>query len=266
MAIKTELFRFTEKDSAQVWTYTSGNEVVSYNAGFGLENYTPIPVGRTEVETRKELVRANIELTVPLDNIMGLKWLADHGEMFVFLTIFERATNGDISVVWKGRLVNTVPGMTNIMLRFESVFTSLRRSGIRARYQKSCRHALYGPRCRLNAEDFAVAGTLTAATGTVVTVTQAALQPNGYYVGGMLRSPDGVLSFIVDHVGTQITLQTISYSLVSNMSEGFPVAVQIYPGCDRNRQTCIDKFNNLLNYGGFDWIPEVNPVGGTSIV
>jgi len=44
------------------------------------------------------------------------------------------------------------------------------------------------------------------------------------------------------------------------------LTVTLYPGCPRDRQTCNDRFNNLENYGGFDWIPSRNPFNGSSIV
>jgi hypothetical protein len=42
--------------------------------------------------------------------------------------------------------------------------------------------------------------------------------------------------------------------------------VKIYPGCDRTKETCNDKFSNILNYGGFAWIPAKSPFDGSSIV
>lgn len=266
MATQTELYRFTEQGSVQVWAYTSGDEVVTYNAGDGDEDYIPTSIGRSEVESKNELSRANLDIQVPLTNPAGIRWLQDNGELLVGLTIFERDRVGAVTVVWKGRLVATVPGMDSITLKFESIFTSLRRPGLRARYQRSCRHALYGRGCNLDPETFAVAGAMTALADTVATVTEAAAQPNGYYVGGMLRSPDGVLSYIIGHSGANLTLQRVSYSLAQAAAEGFPVAVTIYPGCSHDRATCNAKFDNLLNYGGFDFIPQKNPMGGSSIV
>ena len=32
------------------------------------------------------------------------------------------------------------------------------------------------------------------------------------------------------------------------------------PGCGRNRADCEDKYDNLVNYGGFDFMPRDNPV------
>lgn len=266
MVTQTELYRFTEQGSTEVWTYTSGDELVTYDAGDGNEDYAPVSIGRSEVESRSEMARANLDVTVSLTNPAALRWLADNGENIVSLTIFERDRVGGISVAWKGRLVAVIPGMENITLRFESIFTSLRRPGLRARYQKSCRYALYGRGCTLDAEDFSTVGACTASADRTMTVTEAGLQADGYYAGGMLRSPDGVLSYIVEHTGTSLTVQRLSFSLQNAIAGGFPFAVTIYPGCAHDRATCDAKFDNLLNYGGFDFIPQKNPMGGSSIV
>jgi uncharacterized phage protein (TIGR02218 family) len=266
MATKTELYRFSEQASALVWLYTSGNEVVSYDAGDGPEDYVPASISRTEAEVKNELARANIEVNVPLTNPAAVRWMQDNGEKIVSLTIFEREKNGTVNVVWKGRLASLLPGMKDVSLKMESIFTSLRRPGLRARYQRSCRHALYGRGCTLDPETFAIAGTVTAAAGTVLTIAAADAQADGYFVGGMLRAADGTLSYIVGHVGSAITLQRMSRSIADEITGGFPFDVTLYPGCDHSRATCDSKFDNILNYGGFDFIPTKNPMGGSSIV
>ena len=41
--------------------------------------------------------------------------------------------------------------------------------------------------------------------------------------------------------------------------------VTAYPGCDHDNSTCSGKFANIDNYGGFPFIPEKNPMDGTSV-
>lgn len=262
MATQTELYKFSEQGSADVWLYTSGDEVVEY----GGDEYTPVSIGRSEIETRNEMARANLDVQMSLTNPAGIRWLSDNGEKIVSLTIFERDKAGTFTVSWKGRLAGIVPGMDNIILKMESIFTSLRRPGLRARYQRSCRHALYGRGCWVDPEAFAVVGGMTALALNIATVPEAAAFASGYFSGGMLRAPDGVLSYITNHAGDMIFLQRAAYSLITAAEVGFPVAVTLYPGCPHNRDACNTKFNNLPNYGGFDFIPQKNPMGGSSIV
>lgn len=263
MATQVELYRFTEQGSSDVWTVTSGDAKLTYNS----EDYLPISISRSGTEIKNDLAKADLTITLPLDNAMALRWMKDNGELLVGMTIFTRNKAGVVNVTWKGRLASVIPGMQDLQLKFESIFTSLRRPGLRARYQRSCRHTLYGRGCLIDPDDYAVTSAVTASTGgRVLTCTAAALQSSGYYTGGMVRSPDGVLSYIVDHVGSAITVQRMSYSMQQAIDGGFPFDVILYPGCDHSRATCIAKFNNKLNYGGYDFIPVKNPVGGSSIV
>jgi len=245
-----------------VWTFTSGDESVTYNG----EIYIPQAIGRSEAETKNELSRANIDISMGLDNQTGQRWLHDNVETIVSLTIFERDVFGDIAVVWKGRLAGVKPSMSEIKLSFESIFTSLRRPGLRARFQRTCRHMLYGRNCGVDKAAFAVPATPTAMTGKVVTVPEAAAHPDGYFVTGMLEGPDGTLRFIIGHVGDQITLIRPFDSLARAIVQGLPTDGFLYPGCDRTRGTCSGRYDNLNNYGGFDWIPIRNPFDGSSIV
>jgi uncharacterized phage protein (TIGR02218 family) len=262
MATPTELYRFSEQGSASIWTFTSGNEEVNY----GGETYVPASISRSEAEVKNEIAKANLDVNVSLSNEAGLRWMQDNGEKIVTLTIFSRDKGGVFNVVWKGRLASLSPSMTNITLKMESIFTSLRRPGLRARYQRSCRHPLYGRGCKLNPEDYAVNANVSASNNKTFTIAEAATYPNGYFVGGMLRTADGTLSYVVGHVGSSITVQRLSFSLTEAVDNGFPFVVKIYPGCDHTIETCDAKFNNKLNCGCFRHIPTKNPMGGGSIV
>jgi uncharacterized phage protein (TIGR02218 family) len=119
---------------------------------------------------------------------------------------------------------------------------------------------LYQRGCRLNRASFAAAGTVSAVSGYTVTVSAASAQPDGFYLGGMIEDGAGVLRMIVNHVGSVLTLwRPIPGLEVTD-------AVTIYPGCDRSLATCISKFDNRPNFGGFPWMPQKNPMGGSSII
>jgi len=264
VATQVELYRFTEQGSDDIWTVTSADSVQVY----GGERYLPVSIDRSGTEIKNDLAKANLTVTLSIDNEMALKWLNDNGELIVGMVIFTKNKAGVTNVTWKGRLASTIPGATTIQLKFESIFTSLRRPGLRARYQRSCRYTLYGRGCTLDAEDFALTSAVSASPGErTLTCTVASTKPDGFYVGGMLRSPSGAPSYIVDHVGSLIKVQRMSHQLQQSILAGFPFNVKLYPGCDHSRATCNSaKFDNGINYGGFDFIPVKNPTGGSSIV
>lgn len=255
-----DLFRIVVETT--VWTMTSADEKQEY----GGEVYRPVAVGRTGTEQKNSLARANLDVRIPLGHPLAVYLMTSLYDQVVTLTLFIN-DDGDVSTAWKGRLVTVEPDKANVKLSFESIFTSLRQPGLRARFQKSCRHALYHRGCNLDLEDFANAATLTAMAGNVLTVPEASAQADGYWVGGILGAADGSLGYITNHVGTQLTIQRMPYSLITQFEdEGPGTAISLYPGCDHTRMTCKNKFDNLLNYGGFDWIPAKNPMGGSSIV
>ena len=104
----------------------------------------------------------------------------------------------------------------------------------------------------------------------------AAGYPAGFFTSGMIEAPDGTLRFITGHSGSTLTLirpleSLNSFFAKNGYGEGYGygyggLVIRIYPGCDRTKETCQSKFNNLNNYGGFPFIPLKNPFGGSSIV
>lgn len=267
-----ELYKFVRGN--QEWTYTSGDTSINYNS----DTYVPVPIGRGGIESKNELSKANLDIKIDIYDDLARLLLREINDEILSLTLFIQV-GMSTNTAWKGRLSSIKPSATQLTMVFESVFTSLRRPGLRARYQKTCRHMLYGRGCTLNAEDFAVDGFATdvTANGLQITVPEAAGEDDGYYIGGMIRAPDETLRMIIGHSGSVLTLirplDSLTAAIVGTgygmgYGEGYggTVAVKIYPGCDRLRSTCKNKFNNLLNYGGFPWIPSKNPMGGSSIV
>lgn len=256
-----ELFRFVEGDF--ITTQTSGDSLITFNA----EDYEPHPIGRSQAESKNELSRASIDINMDLANPLAQRHLASSIDSVVTLTIFQQTELGT-DTFWKGRLSLVKATNKGITMTFESIFTSLRRPGLRARYQKSCRHALYAKGCNVDPELHAVVGTISAITGTTVTVPGLDAYPDGRFRGGMIRAPDGVVRFIVNHVGNVVTLSRAFQTLIDLFAINGPgeVEVKVYPGCRHNMDDCAGIFDNLPQYGGFPWIPNKNPMGGSSIV
>lgn len=265
---KTELFLFVQGNV--MWTWTNGDRPITHNG----DTYQPYPIARGEFEQSSDINRANVTLRVPRTNPIGLKNLSYGTDSTTSLTIF--SVNGsDINVQWKGRVGGTKCAGSEIVIECESVLTSSRRMGLRARYQRNCRHAVYHRGCGLNREDWAALGVCTAVSGQTITVPVAALQPADWYLGGMVEY-EGVIRFIAGHAGAQLVLVRPFDTLAQDVQDsGYGesygnhyggAAVKIYPGCDRTTVTCKNKFNNLDRHGGFSWLPRRNPFDGTSIV
>lgn len=66
----------------------------------------------------------------------------------------------------------------------------------------------------------------------------------------------------------QITLYETTLTLFNQFSSSdlsIGSVVLAYAGCDKSNSTCATKFNNIVNFGGFPYIPNTNPFVGTII-
>lgn len=238
--------------------------------------WNPSPITQGGVNQSNDMTRDTLSLRFPRDHEFARIFLAYTPDQLTSVTLYRgHEGESEFIVYWKGRIASTKSGGETISVECEPVFTSLRRPGLRARYQRTCRHAHYGRGCNLDPEDWATSGICTEASGVQVVVPQAALFSAGYFIGGMIESPDGVLRHVIEHSGSLLTLIRPIESLILEVgSSGYGrsygenyggVPVRIFPGCDHSRFTCESKFNNLDNNGSFPWIPEKNPFGGSSI-
>ncbi len=265
MSKPKELYRFVE--GALVWTVTSSDSEETH----GGETYVSSAIGRDEAESKNELSRANLTVSVSIDDPMGRRWLKTVIDSVVSLTVFSKE-DSTVSVVWKGRLSAVKPEATSIKLVFESIFTSLRRPGLRQRYQRSCPHVLYGRGCNLNKDDWAVSGLVANVSTTEVIMPIASSFANGYFSSGIIEAPNGTLRFITNHSGQNLSLIRPLDDLTDEfINNGYGnnyggIVVRIFPGCDRSRGVCLGRYDNLNNFGGFPFIPTKNPFGGSSIV
>jgi uncharacterized phage protein (TIGR02218 family) len=269
------LYQFVEGD--QVWRFTSrATDWTSAASEGDTIDWEAAAISHGDVVQSSEIERGRLELTWPLSHPFARRFLAPLGNTPVTLTVFRghEQVLGETVAHWKGRVVGAEVEGARILLNCESVFSTLRRAGVRAKYQRLCRHALYGRGCELDIGFHWQTGTVTATSGNALTIPEAAAQPDGWFRGGVLRF-GAQLGFITGHVGTTLTLSRPMPELAAALAapgvdpetgDPLPVVADIAPGCDLRASTCAAKFGNLANFGGFPEIPGRNPFGGSSIV
>ncbi|RLP22271.1 phage BR0599 family protein [Mesorhizobium sp. YM1C-6-2] len=215
------------------------------------------PVRHGNLEQTGSIEKSSVEFTFPLSDKFARSLLPAASEITT-VTVW-RGHHTDLTdtlrVVWKGRVVGAMSAAQSIEVVSESIFTSLRRPGCRARYQRTCRHALYHQGCNLDKADFAVAATVTAIDGLALTIPVADDQPDGEYKAGMIEYA-GAFGFFSAHVGQVCTLLN---PLPGLNDATLPVSVTIYPGCDLSVPRCNDRFDNIENNGSFPFMPDENP-------
>jgi hypothetical protein len=231
--------------------------------------YQPEPIQRDTVKASGTLDRAALEIRTDRENPVAEMFRIYPPSQTVRLTI-RQGHIGDPArqymVVWTGRVLNVKWENSECRLSCEPIATSLRRPGLRRRYQIACPHVLYGPICRAN----------KVAATSVVTMNAAAdgvrgVRVNYLLAGDDLRTlragtfewvtPDGLFEartiLAVKGEGNVTTLTLAG--IVRGLSPGYQV--NLVRGCGHNLDDCGQLHNNLPNYGGMPWIPSKNPVG-----
>lgn len=266
------LYEFKTVD--QSWHYTDLPSDMQFNG----DTYESFPVSHTDIKQSNEISKNSVTVKIPKKGKFADMFVGWSPDKVITLTIRRGhfGSNDDPLVYWKGRIASQTLKNITIELTCESIFTSMRRPGLRARYQRNCRHAIYSKGCGVKKADFAVSVFIKAASGTDVTVDNVNSMPDGWFNGGIIEFPDNSFRMILSHVGNQLKVtRTSRFALESIRDSGYGknygqfygggVSAILYPGCDRTLSTCINKFDNVLNQGGFKWIPAKNPMGGSSI-
>lgn len=252
-----ELYEFVQ--GIQRWNYISGSDLIILDS----QSYSPMPTQRDRIKQNSDIFKNGMKLSFPRDDPFASQFLGFAPEEITTITI-RRGHYGDPAsefiVYWKGRVLSASVSGNEIDLNCESIFTSISRPGLRARFEYSCRHTLYAKGCNINREAYKLTGSVLSISGSLqVSVAGAGSSPSGYFTGGILLAPDGSSRFITAHSGDVVTITRPIHSLVGGQS------VNLYPGCDHLRGTCLNKYNNLNNFGGFPFIPGRNPFDGSSL-
>lgn len=258
------IFLYEFVRGSTVWRYTTHPIEYIWNS----QTWLPTSASHGDVKQSGEMAKDSLSFNFSRTDGFASEFLGYSLDEVVSITVRRGHTNdGEFVVYWRGRVAGSKATGNIISIECESVFTSLRRPGLRAKYQKTCPHVHYGRGCNLDKNSWAVSGPITSVSGTTVVMAIAGTYPDGHFRAGMIEASDGTLRFIVSHIGSTLTLiRTLGplQDQFDNIGSGF--SVRIFPGCIRTKEECLNKFNNILNMGGFPFIPSKNPFSGSSIV
>jgi uncharacterized phage protein (TIGR02218 family) len=245
-----ELYQFRRGANWAVYITTSAGV---YNGGS--HSYKPVPIERTKLRQGQDTLKDSITLTIPRSHSLASEFLLFSPEESTSVTIIRQHHGLDFSesvVIWKGRVIGAKGSGEKVEINCESIFTSIKRRGLREKTERICQHALYSSGCGVNQPEYRVDDIISGVSGPVITMQSISGFDDGYFNGGILEHLSDS-RFIIKHVGNTITLSRPMDLLAVQME------VALYPGCNHTWATCILKFNNVINFKGFPWIPARNP-------
>jgi len=231
----------------------------------GVDVYQPIATDDGEIMDSTDASQDGTSLRIPSTSSLATRLLRarPNGDFFFYI---RRCHEGDpdAPIIWSGTIASaqrTEIAVCEIQAR--SMLASLRRSGLWSSYERNCPLPLYSPRCGVDKEAYKNIGRVAGMNGREIYINEAATRPDGYFAGGFMEwtNEEGARErkFIEFHAGSLIGVLDSGAGITVNLE------VTLYAGCEHNMATCINRFNNQSNYGGFPKLPGVNPFAGDPV-
>lgn len=250
-----ELYRFTLPTA--VYLYTS--HVVDVN--YGDETYTAIGMERSTAEISPvDPMEVTIEMPIATalvqDIILGGKPPPER----VDCTILRYQPNGGAAVqVAEGPVMGwPIRGRTAGLRVSNRMAEAIQTEIGGRRISTQCNHVLYDSRCSVSRTQFDWATTIVAIDGRTLELTDVGALPDDlhedpWFVSGELTTVEGERRRVVAVSGVFVTIDAEYRTAEVGMG------VTLYAGCDHSVQTCLDKFDNVINFGGHPGVPKSNP-------
>ncbi|QDH70839.1 phage BR0599 family protein [Marilutibacter alkalisoli] len=244
--------------NSRFWRYTSGNRIYTAVG----QDYLPYAIDTGRTMQSAEENRNNREIKAPVTLPFLDIWRPYPPMERIHVTIKRvKASDGSIERSWTGIVADVKETAFEATIRCQTLIAAAHGMGLRRNWQVPCPFATYGAQCGVPLEDFRVPASLTLVDGVTVQAAAFAAFPDGWFNGGFIRWQASAFEterrFVVTHSGDTLTLLT--------PMPGGVTAVDAFPGDDHSLQTCDEKFNNAVRYGGQHTIPEKNPFGSDPV-
>jgi len=256
-----ELYKFSMGDNN--WYYTSADKNITYDE----IEYEAFPLKRGIIEQSPDLNRNSLKIETLRNFVIADFFKVSSPEKPILLTIigFDRneINEENYCILWTGRLMSCQWEELTCTFFCESLLTMFKRPALKKHYQLTCPYTLYGSACGLNKDLYKYEGIVTSINHATIEINIGSTPNDNFFNGGFLQyeSPTGVpyFRYIKSQIGNTLILNQVPYDLSINDT------IYCYPGCDHTMNTCKDKFDNLPNFGGFPWIPQLNPMTGDTV-
>lgn len=250
-----ELYEFSV-GASEVYRFTSSEGEYVLNA----LTYSPLVITRTSIEKSDEAAQEDIEIELPSNNAVPRLFIGIQPPERVDVTVLrvhETASPQTTITLFDGYVKSVSINDYNGILKCTPFNEVFRRAIPRFTYQGLCNHSLYDAGCKINRFLFDTTGTVTAISTDERTLTIPGVgavgsnSPADAFVGGYIEFGTDT-RMIVGQSGDNVTM------FLPFRESPLNETVTLFQGCAHDLQTCIDKFDNAANYGGFPYIPSSN--------
>lgn len=242
--------------SSGTWRYTSYDRGITV-AG---QMFTPLPIVRTAIETGSVTdspITTDFILPVTSEAAKALAFLDNPKECVV--TVYSVHEGDDYATDYRIEYVGHFAGASSsgkwATIKTGSILqTKLNGNLSSVFYQGVCNHILFDERCKIVRAAHTVTATVTKVQSQKITVDNDG-GINGYLIGGeILNTRTGEKRGVISNTDNAVLA---GYKFIDIIVGD---TVELTVGCNHLRLgDCKNKFDNVDNYGGFDFIPVKNP-------
>jgi uncharacterized phage protein (TIGR02218 family) len=258
-----ELFRFVQ--GGLTFEYTSAEDSLTVAS----ITYDPEVIKRGRIAQSPRDRNSTLEIRVPITNSFAKRYRASVPGSRASITI-QRVQRPDfptpgVITIFTG-FVGSVAyenEMKEAVIACKPIESASSRPVPRFSYQSLCNHILFDNGCKVDDTDsrFRLTDIVSAQSGATITVPGAGAFGADWWVGGFVEIDGGDdARLIVGQSGNDLQL------LLPFPQSAVGRSVTVFAGCDHTITTCDTKFDtpedtlsNVINYGGFAFVPTRNP-------
>lgn len=265
--LMADLFRIT-LSNGQILRHTNADMPVVWDGQTYEAHKLIIKRGATRVAVGLDVDSNTLEIAAEPDyRLEGLQWSeaalggALDGARVVIERIFfsDWATPVGAVVIFSGRVSDVSGSRSAVKVDVKSDIELLNVSSPRNIYQSGCMRTLYDGGCKVNREKFTVNGRVTANSTTGTELACNLTQSDGWFNQGVIKFTSGrnagLSRTVKEHKGGRL-----SFALRLPFPPQSGDVFKIYPGCDKRQETCGKKFDNIVHFRGFPYIPAADTI------
>ncbi len=157
--------------------------------------------------------------------------------------------------VFTGRAGDIKVEGKKVFLTVESGLAELKSTFPRTYILPSCANTLYDGVCELLETNFTIAGTVGGIPTATSFILEGVTEPDDYYQLGTIRFTSGANN------GQVRTVKSYTAGVIALIFPLYSVpvvgdTVNAIAGCDKTRAVCLNRFNNMVHFRGFPFVPD----------
>lgn len=247
-----EVYEFT--GTSGVYRYTSSSKFETVDG----EEYEPIQIDRTSIEIGSVIdspmtVDIHVPLSSDLARAYGFANTPD--DLSVKIMRAHRGQPG-FSVEWMAdALLYNIEDNSLVIKTGSKLQSAIGGPASTIYVQYNCNNTLYDARCKVDPNAHKATTVATYIDGRIISVVNMTYG-DGELVNGIARNVrTNERRGIAANSDNKLTL-AFSFNDIVVGDE-----IEMLQGCDNRMSTCAARFNNIVNYTGFRYVPLNNPFG-----